>query len=233
MNYEFPQSTPENSHQSMSLDELIELTKVEAPPLTPEQTEALTRLDKRALKDTNIMIDMPDITGVLANVKPSAYIYSSKEMEQFAGTMGLVYCQSTSPEYATISRSDELANELVKTFESVCVSSKEVAEKNRKIGKLLGYPETATAYFVERMESMQNSFSDELPYVMPEGLEGTIHREFVRLNLSPDHWREELEEYVLPLETSVYELAPLTYRAHEKKARKARTSRKMSAIAIG
>lgn len=63
----------------------------------------------------------------------------------------------------------------------------------RKVGKLLGYPETATEYFIRR------SHSDD-PYSEEPGSEHYIH--------SPEHAAEEYEQYEKPLYAAMAEYCP-------------------------
>lgn len=208
----------------VSIDELIKQTTRESMPIfTSEQTQAMARLDQATAQNQWLTSDVTDIMGVVAGVKPSTLIRESDQTVLFAREFGLAHYEVPDRNLMTISRSEDLARALAGAFSDFWAGADDTAT-NQKIGKMLGYPETSTEYFIRRSPTIDMPIDEQLPIIEPVELANTVRQHFHQLILSPDHWREELEVYVIPLEAAVREFAPLTYKQLERHARKTRVA---------
>ncbi|HEX8390668.1 MAG TPA: hypothetical protein VF597_04565 [Candidatus Saccharimonadales bacterium] len=213
-----PQPYEITSHEGLEfadVDTLIERTKTEIPPLTAEKIAAIDQLDEfGASGDKSKATETAFVVGVLSGVKPSTIIYRDRlgdvsDQGRFDDTLekldlSHVTYMSFGHEINIISRHPEIADALVQALDIRAVDS-DVA--HRRIGQLLGYPETATDYFIERLSTLDTT--DELPRVDKTDLGELEH--FSQLILSPEHYEDEIAAYVRPLADSVHVLAPKTY----------------------
>jgi hypothetical protein len=126
----------------------------------------------------------------------------------------------------TISKSPLLAQELIYWF----VEADNSDDRFRQIGKLLGYPASATDYYLRRRATFKEDTSEPLPMIIPEAIKGTIHEEFCQFILSPEYWREEVEGYVMPLEKAAKELVPNTYRKMDRTVKRQKLTKKVLAM---
>jgi hypothetical protein len=158
--------------------------------------------------------DTVDIVGVLADVKPASVVSYNPELLDVLWKLDLSTCpfgyEPGLVERMTVSKDQHLAEELADLF----VNNYDGEDRNREIGTLLGYPASATEYFVKRRLTLEKD--SELPMVIPADLTGTVRKEFCQFNLSPENWREEVEKYAVPLEEAVRNLTPETYRRIER-----------------
>lgn len=93
-------------------------------------------------------------------------------------------------------------------------------ERHKIIGRLLGYPESATDYFLRRFDTI--GAPDELPMIIPDWIDGTVDEQLHSFILSPEHYQEEMAAYIDPLHDAVRTHGPETYRGLEMRARAAR-----------
>lgn len=94
-------------------------------------------------------------------------------------------------------------------------------ECDQEIGQLLGYPETATRYFLDPIARFNpRGGGQEFDEYRRKSEEGTVSQHFQRLILSPAHYEEELASYSQPLEEATRTLLPNTYRMLERFADK-------------
>lgn len=63
--------------------------------------------------------------------------------------------------------------------------------KQYRLGELFGYPRTATEYFVERQQIYHDT-GKLPPLFLPDEISTKYRSLFVRIVISPDHWRDEL-----------------------------------------
>ncbi len=151
-----------------------------------------------------------DIVGVLADIKPGSMVKYDPELLNATTDLNLSFCwfgyDPGSIDRVAISKDPYIAEELAGLFEDGWRDN----DRCRKIGKLLGYPATATDYYLRRRETLEKGC--ELPMILPKMIEGTVRKAFCQFNLSPEHWPEEVETYVLPLERAVRDLTPETFR---------------------
>ena len=212
--------------QLQSIDELIKTTSLEVSQqlLSPEQLQTMANIDEDAVKDELLRSEIMDIVGVVAGVKPSAIINHTDHLAHSLSDLNLTHHELldiSGGSSMTISRSEPLAKELAGKFQELWsphYSNND--EIHRSIGKMLGYPKTSTDYFLERSPTVGGPFDDQLPVIRPIELENVARSHFCQLILSPDHWREELESYAVPLETATRELAPKSYKYFEREARR-------------
>lgn len=212
-----------------AIDDLISKATSEVPLLSSEQVEMLAHLDASAAKEKEIdwrAVDMLDIVGVVAGIKPSAFLnMDGPDAEKIMTKLGLAWHQTIGGGMA-ISRFDTLADALAARFEHLWDGIGDRDTMHREIGKLLGYPATATEYFIKRSATIDNPIDEQLPMILPEELEGTVRGSFHQFVLSPEAWRDELESHVVPIEAAVKELAPLTYEAFEREVNRERRKQK-------
>ncbi len=213
-------------NKTSSVDELIYSVKLEADlGLRVDQLQAMSDLDKVSYKDLWQSQQMISISGVMAGVKPAAIIDYDDQLLGFIDKLGLE-CTGTYPgDVVAISRSKDLANRVFGLFDEVgCQVDRTDENRHRIAGKALGYPETATEYFLKRSPTISQPTEQQLPMIEPLELEGTVRRHFHQFVLSDEHWREELNDYVIPLEEATRNLAPLTYRQLERLTRRENVS---------
>lgn len=176
--------------------------------LTESQAEVLARLDQNAKNFVQAGCVM-NLAGVLVGLKPAAYLEESEALIPALKEIGL-YSKKTrrnggvavsyAPKYAA-----QLAHDIRKTW-----GKKTINEPiERRIGGLLGYPETAIDYFVVRSVVMR--LGKDVPLVMPSPGAGVPHEAFIQFVLSPEHYRDELAQYAAPLEAATRQLAPNSY----------------------
>ncbi len=213
---EMTASNHENVHgaSGASIDELIAQATVETPILTPDHLQMLQILDTLSEEGRDIRPeDAIEVVGVIAGIKPAAYInYAEGRAGDCIAQLGMWQCSAGGAELC-VSRNLALANELAVRFKNVRKGTPDqVRQTERAIGKLLGYPSTSTDYYIDFREDGQ------LPIVLPAAVRDTVLMGFARLILSPEHWREELEAYAIPLAEATRNLAPRTYGLFEKVA---------------
>jgi hypothetical protein len=172
---------------------------------------ALDKLDR--LSGSINPADIIDTVGVLADIKPASIIDYSPDLLDVLDKLGLSYCElGRCPEAIddlTLSKDPRISVELA----TILTDEEASDDKFRRIGTLLGYPESAIEYFIRRSTSIDKDDPDEeLPAIIPKAFDGTVHDEFCQFILSPEHWREEVEAYALPLEAAVRDMAPKTFR---------------------
>lgn len=180
----------------------------------------INQVDKKALAGLDglseefgesIAYDVTDVIGVLVGLKPAALVGGNKrdiETSLFE-RLGLSYAQWPEKNLVYVSRDKVLAHRLAELHKQVWGSNAIYPDENREIGRLLGYPETATEYFIERLKTLGSN--NPLPAVNPDDTGDTVSSYFQNLILSPDNYKEELAEYCEPLEAAVREFAPKTY----------------------
>lgn len=218
------------------LSNLIDRTKTERITLTLDQQEALTALDSAASMDKALRAcDLEGVVGVLAGIKPSTIVNSEigglvagygVKREHIEG-LGLSYNEPEDGQFA-ISRHQELADALSYNFvEGIWNNAGDRNQAHVQIGRLLGYPATATNYFIERLRSIDDTVDKQLPIIEPKILQGTTSEKFCNFILSPTHWRQEIDAYVLPLEQAMREFAPITYKVIENEVNRRRMINKI------
>lgn len=161
------------------------------------------------------MHDMIDIVGVIAGLKPAAFIGGndavSTQVIEYIERLGLKHVSWPEKRLLYISFDQQHVERLAALHRVVWGKNATFPDENREIGTLLGYPRTATEYFLKRLTSL--STGTPLPQYMPEGIEGTVRDNFYQLVLSPDNYQEEVRAYCEPLEATVREFAPKTHAA--------------------
>lgn len=201
-----------NGSSAASIDELIAQATTEALVLSSEHLQVLQTLDALSEEGRGIRPeDVIEVIGVIAGIKPAAYInYAEGEAGNCIAQLGMWQCSVGGAELC-VSRNFALANELAVRFKNIRKGTPDqVKQTERAIGKLLGYPSTSTDYYIDFREDGQ------LPIVVPAAVRDTVLMGFARLILSPEHWREELEAYAIPLAEATHNLAPRTYGLFEK-----------------
>jgi len=179
-----------------------------AHELTELQAVVLAQLDQNAKNFVQAGCVM-NLVGVLTGLKPAAYLEESEGLIPALKEIGL-YCKKTrrnggvavsyAPKHAA-----QLAHDIRKTWGKNTINE----PIERRIGSLLGYPETAVDYFVVRSVVMR--LGKDVPLVMPEPGAEVPHEAFMQFILSPEHYREELALYATPLEAATRQFAPHSY----------------------
>jgi len=175
------------------------------PTLSKEQQIALHKLDKTATDMLSASL-VVDVVGVIVGIKPAAFLEEGEKQKHLIDALGLHF-SSMSQGMATISWSQDRADELASLMLRMDVND----ELERKIGRLLGYPPTATDYFIVRskMEILP-------PFVEPEPGPGVPNENYLQLVLSPENYEEEVRVYAAPLEAATIALAPQAHAVFEK-----------------
>jgi len=174
--------------------------KAHIPPLSKDQQDALYKLDQTATDMLSASL-VVDVVGVIAGIKPAAFLEEGEKQKNLIKALGLCFT-SMEQGMATISWSQERADELAELMNDMRADD----DLERKIGLLLGYPPTATEYFIvrSRMEILP-------PFVEPEPGPGIPNENYLQFVLSPENYEEEVRMYAAPLEAATIQLAP---RAH-------------------
>lgn len=180
----------------------------------------MNQVDKKALADIDalseefgefIAYDVTDVIGVLVGLKPAALVGGNKQDidTDLLGRLGLSYTQWPEKNLVYVSRDGETVRRLAELHKKVWGKNATYPDESREIGRLLGYPETATEYFIKRLKTLDSD--SPLPAFIPEETKDTVSSYFQNLVLSPDNYKEELASYCEPLEAAVREFAPRTY----------------------
>lgn len=196
-----------------------------AQHLQGESHDALLELDnlsRKAKGDMALAADIVDVIGVLAGIKPAAFIGGNELVvgNDLLSRLGLVCATSKIKNIVYVSFDKEKAERLASLHELVWGKNAEYANENREIGRLLGYPVTATEYFLHRLSVYGTT--EELPIVRVKRTKDTVSEHFQSLILSPEHYDQELAAYSEPLEKATRLLAPRTYAMIKRAATKER-----------
>lgn len=205
--------TNKSKMSDLTTQENIQKSTSEVALLNPEQKEALGLIDKESAALGNAQ-SVVELVGVLAGIKPVALIRADECVTPDLIEATGLSCVDIEDGHLAVSSDSELARQFKEDF--IYQRGEDqffTDEGHRRIGKMLGYPETATDYFLKRWESMDTD--DELPMVVSKSLKGTPTDYFHHFILSPDNYQQEIDEYVKPLESAVKLLAPDTYKIIE------------------
>lgn len=209
-----------------TIDDLIARTRVEIPPLTPEVLQALSELDSLEMYRTEEAVN---IVGVFSGIKPVALLkrLDSKATIERLGTkfvpvmavlpdivrrMGLVY-EEVNAQVIALSRHQELIDAIKPILPKLNVGYNDVdRESEYRVGKLLGFPESAISYYIERVEHYKTS-GHYLPVPDSRGFEyGTpMDSHFRQYVSSPDKVDEEVQQYSGPLRRATEVMTPKIY----------------------
>lgn len=177
-------------------------------------------------------LDIVDVVGVLAGLKPSSFVDYDERLAAVLNDLGLRHVPfGYDPEIVdlmAISKDQVMANKLAELLVTHTTEDDE-----REIGKLLGYPPTATEYYIKRLPTLRNPSEEQLPMIKPKHFLGRDIDEFHQLVLSPDHWQEEVDNFIAPLEAATKEMAPGTYDRIRRAARWSKLSGRVMEIVGG
>lgn len=179
--------------------------------MNQQQKSALKQLDRpRFLPDA---CEIADIAGVLSGVKPCALIFlmdlpakRRREIGSILARLGLK-TRIYDKRLMFVSKDDPILDEFERNWSA---RNPERVDKTLEhaIGKLLGYPPTATEHYIRRLVTLEKS--GELPDMVEPPLKGPI-KHFCWLVLSPDNYADEIEAYSRPLMEATKKFAPKTY----------------------
>jgi hypothetical protein len=188
--------------------ERIEKATREVPLLTNEQKQGLLFVDSQPMNNDRA-VAITELVGVLAGLKPSALMQQNWIHTVDIEAVGMSYEVLEDRNFA-ISRDSVISNYLSEVVQSARHDDEyDPVEGDRQLGKLLGYPDTAVEYYVARATTVNTS--DELPIVKSRSLQDTTTEFFQQFILSPDHYEQEINEFLLPLQAAVKSLTPNTY----------------------
>ena len=184
------------------------------PLITPVDPNALTALDSLATAHgEHIAYDITDIVGVLVGLKPVAMIGNNSKAPDITTALveklGLKHASWPEKNLTYVSFNQENADRMAQLHTVVWGANAAHPDENREIGALLGYPVTATDYFIRRLTSFEAGVP--LPIVEIDEPADSVSQYFCSLILSPEHAKEEISAYCKPLEEAVQEFAPTTY----------------------
>lgn len=157
-----------------------------------------------------------DTVGVVADIKPTALLGSDDIMAKaLAHTRGIHNIPVNFPAGAgiVISKDPVLAEylrSLLTTSQTLSDDGLASDDQDREIGRILGYPKTATNYFIERSRYRQRhgcypneDWREQIP---------SFHRYVAGFTFSPRHWPEEINEYSAKIAEVMRIYTPETYR---------------------
>lgn len=200
----------------LSVAELLDNVAATPPRKTAEFVAAMERLDAyaAACTSTGEQARIIEIIGVIAGVKPAAYVevapIGQAEVEaidvvSLFRSLGLHWRILSDGQAMVVARKKKLIDGLTEALEEEGGGRSEAAE--RRIGVLLGYPLTATDYYLRRSATMGTDH--QLPMVAGDDV--PFHPVYGGFVVSPEHYQDELQAYCQPLEAAVRELAPALY----------------------
>lgn len=159
-----------------------------------------------------------EIVGVLSDIKPVTIIEETDQrVVGLLQGLGLKWDSVTGDNLVIASKDERSLGEMKYWVDGPEAGSD---KGHQEIGKLLGYPETATDYFIKRLPTMDLEPTEQLPMILPVSLEGTVSGLLHHFVLSPDNWQQEIDNYIVPLERAVHDYTPRTYHALERLARR-------------
>lgn len=160
--------------------------------------------------------EVTDLIGVLYGIKPTAFLDfvpfrdDQASIYETIGKLGIIAvtvpitpCSSES-ELVIVSYDAILAHEAAAAALRQC--GRDDDDADRRLGRLLGYPATATEYYLKRRATIGT------PHELPTCGTTHINRHFAQFVLSPDNLEEEMRQYAHPLARAVKRAAPETYR---------------------
>jgi hypothetical protein len=188
-------------------------------PTPPDALKAFDRTS-RANRYNHILMDNVDVLGVVGGVKSLALVMNRPNLLPLLSDMNL-HAHTIDPKndrfhmpVVAVAKHPDVIDELVAT------SQLSDEEEHRTVGRLLGFPETATDYFLRRFDTIGTP--DELPMIIPDWIDGTVDEQLHSFILSPEQYQEEMAAYIDPLHDAVRTFGPETYRGLEKRARAVR-----------
>ena len=175
--------------------------------LSDEEKAALARLDETSSDIVNASCVM-NIVGVMAGIKPATYIEVRDGYAPLLEQLGLI-CVSTQHEGIAVSYDAQLATQLAMDIQTTWGKKQLDRAAETRIGKALGYPESAIEHFIVRFAAAPG---EELPMVeVPDTIPDMPHENFVQFILSPGHYPDEIRAYAKPLEEATHIYAPRSY----------------------
>jgi len=201
----------------------------EIPLLTAEQQAGLSKVDSKPATSARASA-ISEMVGVLVGLKPAALMRDDYIDLEDIEAVGLSYESMDDSGHYAVSKDEAISEDLRDVFQlSRDEDGQLTTNGHRQIGKLLGYPETATDYFLKRMDTYDTP--EELPLVRSRSLQGTPGDFLHQFILSADNSQEEIQNYVMPLVAAVKELTPNTYHFIEEESdRDNETRRKQSMV---
>ena len=185
-----------------------------------EFARALVLLDRygAACDDSAERARVVEVLGVVGGVKSAAYIEVSVPeacpdvsytLEDLFPALGLQSHSVLNGIALVVARDGETITAFTQALDDARSEPAEAAE--RRIGALLGYPTTATDYYLKRSATMNTS--EQLPMIDPDDV--SFHPIYSGFVMSPEHYSEEIEAYCTPLERAVQQLTPLFHEVLE------------------
>jgi hypothetical protein len=175
--------------------------------LTLRQMAAIKELDRGAKKPLDASAVM-DIVGVISGLKPVTLQVRGDVDPGVLRRIGLKRVRIDRDRFA-VSWQRSLAKEFAEAFSDCTKGGMLTKRAHRRIGALLGYPHTATEYFLRRLSTVGTK--NELPMVKVKAAQYTVDEWFMQIVLSPDNYTQELELYSYPLKQAMKQLAPHSY----------------------
>lgn len=183
--------------------------------LTDGQRAAIAEFDALLPNGHIPLTDARDVAGVFAGIKQVAYVSNDFIGPALLKRMGLHRAITSN-----VAEAYSLDKATVREFKAAvknAFSHLDTVMPGHKVeGRLLGYPETSTAYFMKRWGNI-----DTYPMVISKSSEGTLSGEFFQdFILSPKHYAREIRDYSEPLEYATAILLPRTYKKMQRMWRK-------------
>ncbi|MCL1839947.1 hypothetical protein FWF89_03065 [Candidatus Saccharibacteria bacterium] len=200
--------------------------------VVPERyKEIFGELENLALKNPVVRGMIEEFAGVHSGVKPVAILETGdanwsegdwEDIVRFAEGLELMVLEGDNGQYL-LSRDEKMMKELRVLLtlqgymwsEESGVCSDDRQDLERKIGRMLGFPATATEAFLGNIEPLP----DEMHYIKTEEqYNGREVYEFKNHDmryagfiLSRDHYEEEIETYAKPIRKAMQALFPKIY----------------------
>lgn len=202
-----------DSSSGKLVDALIDNTKHELPPITPEMLSAMEWFDD-SVGNIFQAYDYADIIGVVAGIKPATVVnldtlvgssLTERDAVALLADMGLEvqsHINTFGYRLLAVSRHSAINNLLV---DSLYIKTRTAQQT---VGRCLGYPTTATEFYIRRTLESDAGSKPPAPDIPLDPRGGN----FTQLILSPEHYEEEIQAYSEPLRRAVEVMAPNTYR---------------------
>lgn len=182
-----------------------------AQRLRESQNLVLRELDREVKRFGSAANSNINLVGVISALKPAAILDDRDGLVEKLEAAGLSVRETGNGSVVVAvnsDTSDKLAELLHKKSSE---NTNSVTEY--EIGEILGYPRTATEYYIQRKGTVSLPLGEQLPIIQPNMLSGSTLDFFSQIILSPNHWRDELEAYAVPLEQATQTYMPQTYRS--------------------
>ena len=167
--------------------EIRRAAKFDITSLREDVSRVLAELDSRVEEGTFDGYELADLTGVTVGIKQAgALICSPEHVEDIRAAVDRLGLEQTAFGDLLIFGKDRVSVDGAKDLFDKSTAERQIGSKTRELGKMLGYPESATDYFIKR----------GMAKIAGLPLEAGMGPFYIH---SPDKYEEECMQYELPL----------------------------------